>query len=82
MTRPTMLVLAPLVLLLPGATVRAEVPTAKIPPATAGVQQLQCAWEGVQVGQESAGPINITFSGNSLHFRGGRRTYGMTPRSP
>jgi uncharacterized protein (TIGR03067 family) len=67
-----MLVLAPLVLLLPVGTVRAEAPTAKTPPATTGVQQLQCVWEGVQVGQESAGTINITFSGNSLHYQGVR----------
>ena len=72
MTRPTMLVFAPLVLLLPSAAVRAEAPPAKTPPATAGVQQLQCAWEGVQVGQESAGPINITFNGNALHFQGAK----------
>jgi hypothetical protein len=72
MTPPTMLVLALLVLLLPGATVRAQAPTAKTPPATAGVQQLQCVWEGVQVGQESAGPINITFDGNALHFQGSK----------
>jgi hypothetical protein len=71
MTRPTMLVLAPLVVLLPGATVRADT-TAKTPPATAGVRQLQCAWEGFQVGQESAGPINITFDGNALRFQGSK----------
>jgi hypothetical protein len=63
MTRPTTLVLATLVLLLPGAAVRAEA-------ATAEVRHLQGNWEGVLVGRESAGKITITFSGHSLHFQG------------
>jgi hypothetical protein len=70
MTRPTTLVLAALVLLLKGAAVRAEATTATIPPATAEVQHLQGTWEGALVGQESAGKITITFTGNSLHFQG------------
>ncbi|HEY5908204.1 MAG TPA: hypothetical protein VIZ31_09170, partial [Vicinamibacteria bacterium] len=70
MTRPTTLVLSALVLLLPGAGVRALATTATSRPATAGVQGLQGAWEGVLVGQESAGKITITFSGSSLHFQG------------
>ena len=42
-----------------------------LPPAAFNaVQHLQGKWEGVLVGQESAGKITITFSGNSLHFQG------------
>ena len=70
MTRPTTLVLAALVLPLPGATVRAETPTATTRPATAEVRHLQGTWEGALVGQESAGTITLTFSGNSLHYQG------------
>lgn len=70
MTRPTTLVLAGLVLLLPGAAVRAEATTATTQPATAEVQHLHGTWEGLLVGQESAGKVTITFSGNSLHFQG------------
>ena len=70
MTRPTKLVLAALVPLLPGAAVRVEATTATTQLATAEVQHLQGTWEGVLVGQESAGKITITFSGNSLHFQG------------
>lgn len=57
MTRPTTLVLAALVLL---TTV----------PLTAQVRELQGTWEGVHVGQESAGKVTVTFAGNSLHFQG------------
>ena len=67
MTRPTTVVLAA-VLLVPGAIVRADATSAKAEPANA--RQLQGAWEGVQVGQESAGAVAITFSGNALHFQG------------
>jgi uncharacterized protein (TIGR03067 family) len=70
MTRPTKLVLAALVLLSPAAAVRAEATTARTQPAAAEVQHLQGTWEGASVGQESAGKITITFSGNSLHFQG------------
>jgi hypothetical protein len=70
MTRPTTLVLAALVVLLPGATVRAGGTTAKSQPATTEVQHLQGAWTGVVVGQESAGTISIAFNGNSLHYQG------------
>jgi uncharacterized protein (TIGR03067 family) len=70
MTHPTMLVLAALVLLSPGAAIRAEAATATTQPATAEVQRLQGTWEGVLVGQESAGRITITFNGNSLHYQG------------
>ena len=42
-----------------------------LPPAAFNsVQHLQGKWEGVLVGQESAGKITIKFSGNSLHFQG------------
>ena len=39
-------------------------------PAAPGVGHLQGTWVGVLVGQESAGKVTITFSGNSLHFQG------------
>ncbi|HKH47966.1 MAG TPA: hypothetical protein VKM72_25185 [Thermoanaerobaculia bacterium] len=34
------------------------------------LQRLQGSWEGVLVGQEAAGKISITITGNSLHFQG------------
>jgi len=36
----------------------------------AELQRLQGSWEGVLVGQEAAGKISITITGNSLHFQG------------
>jgi hypothetical protein len=71
MTRKTTLVLTALALLVPGAAVRATVTGAPSQPAAAAeLQRLQGTWEGVLVGQESAGKITITFAGNSLHFQG------------
>jgi uncharacterized protein (TIGR03067 family) len=34
------------------------------------LQRLQGSWEGVLVGQEAAGKVSITITGNSLHFQG------------
>jgi len=39
-------------------------------PAAAELKLLQGTWKGVLVGQESAGKISITISGNSLRFNG------------
>lgn len=39
-------------------------------PVAAELQPLQGSWEGVLVGQETAGKISITITGNSLHFKG------------
>jgi uncharacterized protein (TIGR03067 family) len=39
-------------------------------PTAAELKPLQGTWEGVLVGQESAGKIIITFTGNSLRFQG------------
>jgi hypothetical protein len=36
----------------------------------AALQRLQGSWEEVLVGQEAAGKISITITGNSLHFQG------------
>jgi uncharacterized protein (TIGR03067 family) len=72
MTRPTTLVLAAFVLLLPGADGRADAPPAAAQPAIACVQDLQGTWEGVFVGQEAAGKVTLTFAGNSLRFQGPR----------
>jgi hypothetical protein len=38
-------------------------------PTAAELQPLQGSWEGVLVGQETAGRISITITGNSLHFQ-------------
>ncbi|HEX7181695.1 MAG TPA: hypothetical protein VF756_07620 [Thermoanaerobaculia bacterium] len=38
-------------------------------PTAAELQPLQGSWEGVLVGQETAGKISITITGNSLHFQ-------------
>ena len=70
MTFKTALALTALALLLPGATVRAQVAAATTPTDTAQTQRLQGTWEGVLTGQESAGKITITITGNSLHFQG------------
>jgi uncharacterized protein (TIGR03067 family) len=72
MTLPTTLALAAVVLLLPQATVRAQAPTAKTGPATGGLRDLQGTWEGAHVGQESAGTITLTVTGNALLFQGSR----------
>ena len=37
-------------------------------PTAAELQPLQGSWEGVLMGQEAAGKITITITGNSLHF--------------
>ena len=39
-------------------------------PTAAELQPLQGSWEGVLVGQEAAGKVSITITGNSLHFQG------------
>src|SRR6185436_8273901 len=39
-------------------------------PTAAELEPLQGSWEGVLVGQEAAGKISITITGNSLHFQG------------
>lgn len=40
------------------------------PPIAAELQTLQGSWEGVFVGEESAGKVSITIKGSSLHFQG------------
>ena len=37
-------------------------------PAGAELQLLQGSWEGVMVGQEKDGKVNVTITGNSLYF--------------
>lgn len=69
-TLKTALALLTLALLLPDAPVRAQVAAATTPTDAAQAQRLQGTWEGVLVGQESAGKITITFTGHSLHFQG------------
>jgi hypothetical protein len=39
-------------------------------PTAAELQPLQGSWEGVLVGQEAAGKVSITITGNVLHFQG------------
>jgi hypothetical protein len=39
-------------------------------PTAAELELLQGSWEGVLVGQEAAGKVSITITGNSLHFQG------------
>lgn len=39
-------------------------------PTATELQPLQGSWEGVLVGQESAGKVSITITGSSLHFQG------------
>ena len=39
-------------------------------PIAAELEPLQGSWEGVLVGQEAAGKVSITITGNSLHFQG------------
>ena len=39
-------------------------------PTAAQTQRLQGTWQGVLVGEESAGKITITFTGHSLRFQG------------
>lgn len=39
-------------------------------PTAADLQPLQGSWEGALVGQEAAGKVSITITGNSLHFQG------------
>ena len=42
---------------------------AQAPSIAAELQPLQGSWEGVMVGQEAAGKISITITGNSLDYK-------------
>lgn len=74
MTLKTALALTALTLLVPATVGRVEATAAAKPTAAAELQGLQGRWEGVLVGQESAGRITITFTGNSIHFQGLKTT--------
>jgi uncharacterized protein (TIGR03067 family) len=66
----TALTIAALSTFMPCALIRAQDASGITQPAAAQTQPLQGSWEGVQVGQESAGKYTITFTDNSLHFQG------------
>src|SRR6266700_641607 len=62
--------LTALSLLMPCALICAQAAGTTNQPTAAELQRLQGTWDGVLVGQESAGKITITITGNSLHFQG------------
>jgi uncharacterized protein (TIGR03067 family) len=68
----TALTITALSVLIPCALIRAQEASSITQPTAAQTQPLQGSWEGVQVGQESAGKYTMTITGNSLHFQGPR----------
>jgi hypothetical protein len=62
--------IAALFLLMPGVLIHAQAAGTTNQATAAELQRLQGAWEGFLVGEESAGKITITFTGNSLRFQG------------
>jgi hypothetical protein len=57
-------------ILMPWGLICTQAAGATNPPTAAELQPLQGSWEGVLVGQEAAGKVSITITGNSLHFQG------------
>ena len=57
-------------LLVPWIPVSAQLTGATNQPATASLERLQGAWEGVQAGQASGEKITITITGHSLRYQG------------
>jgi hypothetical protein len=57
-------------ILMPGGLLCTQAAGATNEPTAAELQPLQGSWEGVLAGQEAAGKISITITGNSLHFQG------------
>src|SRR5215213_9738043 len=70
MTIKMALAVTTLSILMPGGLICAQAAGATNQPIAAELQPLQGSWEGVLVGQEAAGKISITITGNSLHFQG------------
>jgi hypothetical protein len=70
MTIKMVLAVTMLSIFMPWGLVCSQAAGAADQPIAAELQPLQGSWEGVLVGQEAAGKISITITGNSLHFQG------------
>lgn len=70
MTIKMALAVTALSILMPRGLICAQAAGMTNQPTAAELQPLQGSWEGVLVGQEAAGKVSITITGNSLHFQG------------
>jgi len=70
MTIKMALAVTTLSILMPWGLICTQAAGATDQPTAAELQPLQGSWEGVLMGQEAAGKISITITGNALHFQG------------